>query len=69
MTTAVNQSQHLLKGNVMELLYRKDYSTERRPKQLTLGSLFLEEFSITKLSVSTMSMIVEKKKIQIIRIH
>ena len=66
MTTAVNQSQHLLKSYVMELLYRKDYSTESRPKLLILGSLFLEEFSITKPSESKMSIIIEKKRDQII---
>ena len=69
MTTAVNQSQHLLKSYVMELLYRKDYSTESRPKLLILGSLVLEEFSITKPSETKMSMIVEKKRDQIIIIH
>ena len=68
MTTAVNQSQHLLKSYVMELLYRKDYSAESRPKLLILDSLFLEEFSITKPSESKMSMIVEKKRVQIITI-
>ena len=69
MTTAVNQSQHLLKSYVMELLYRKDYSTESRPKLLILDCLFLEEFSITKPSESKMSMIVEKNRVQMIIIH
>ena len=71
MTTTVDQSQHLLKSYVMELLYRKDYSTESpesRPKPLLLGSLFLEEFSVKKPSESKMSMIVEKKRVQIITI-
>ena len=68
MTTAVKQSQHFLKINVMELLNRKGYSTATRPKQLILGSLFLEEFSITKPSESQMSMIVEKKRVQILKI-
>ena len=66
MTTAVKQSQHFLKINVMELLNRKGYSTATRPKQLILGSLFLEEFSITKPSES--QMIVEKKRVQILKI-
>ena len=69
MTSSANQSQHLLKIYVLELLYRKDYSTESRPKLFILDSLFLEEFSITKLSESKMSMIVEKKRVQIIIIH
>ena len=69
MTTAVNQSQHLLKSYVMELLYRKDYSTESRPKLLILDCLFLEEFSIRKPSESKMSMIVEKKRARIIIIN
>ena len=63
------RNQHLLKSYVMELLYRKDYSTERRPKLLTLGSLFMEELSITKPSESQMIMIVEKEMVQIIIIH
>ena len=69
MTTAVNQSQHLLKSYAMELLYRKEYPTESRPKLLIVGSLFLEEFGIKKPSESKMSMIVEKKGCQIIIIH
>ena len=69
MTTAVNQSQHLLESYVMELMYRNDYSAESRPKLLLLGSLVLEEFSITKPSETKMSMIVEKKRDQIIRIY
>ena len=66
MTTSVNQSQHLLKSHVMELLYWKDYFTESRPKLLILDCLFSEEFSITKPSESKMSMRVEKKRVQII---
>ena len=69
MTTAVNQSQHLLKSYVMELLYRKDYSTESRPKLLILDCLFLEEFSLTKPSESKMSMIVQRQRVQIIVIN
>ena len=34
MTTAVNQSQHILKNYVTELLVREDNSTESRPKLL-----------------------------------
>ena len=41
------------------MLYMKDYLTDSRPKLLILDSLFLEEFSITKSSESTMSIIVE----------
>ena len=69
MTTAVNQSLHLLKSYVMELLYRKDYFTQTRPKLLILGSLFLEEFRIKKLSESKMCMIVDKRGVQITIIH
>ena len=36
-TTAVNQSQHLLRSYVMELLYRKVYSTESRPNVCSLS--------------------------------
>ena len=60
MTTAVNQSHHILKSYVMELLYGKDYSTESKPKLLIQGCLFLEEFNITMPSESKMSMIGEK---------
>ena len=45
MARAVNQSQHLLKSYAMELLYRKEYFTESRPKLLILGSLFLEDLA------------------------
>ena len=69
MTKSVNQSQDLLKSYAMELLYRKDYSTESGPKLLILGSLFLEEFSITKPSESIMSIVAEKRRVQIIIIH
>ena len=69
MTTAVNQSLHLLKSYVMELLYRKDYFTQTRPKLLILGSLFLEEFRIKKPSESKMCMIVDKRRVQITIIH
>ena len=55
MTTADDQSHHRLKSSVMELLYRKDYSTESRPKLLSLGSLYLDGFSITKPSEIKMS--------------
>ena len=63
MTTAVDQSQHLLKSYVMELLYRKDYSTESRPKLFALGSLLGGIYHHKKLSESKMSMIVEKKRV------
>ena len=53
----------------MDLLYRKDYSTESRPTLLILGSLFSEEFSITKQSESELSMIVEKERVEIIIIY
>ena len=69
MTTEVSQAQYLLKSYETELLYMKDYSTERRPKLLILDCLFLEEFSITKPSESKMSIIVEKKRVQIIIIN
>ena len=69
MTTAINQSQHLMKSYVKELLYRKDYSTENRAKLLILGSLYLEEFNITQPSESKMSIIVEKKRVLISIIH
>ena len=49
MTTTVIQSQHHLKISVMELLYRKNYSTESRPQLLILDSLLLKVFSITNL--------------------
>ena len=61
-TTAVNQSQHLLKSYVMALLNRKDYSADNWPKLLILDCLFLKGFSITKPTESKMSMIVERRE-------
>ena len=45
---ALPQQLTSLKSCVMELLYRKGYSTEIKPKLFIVGSLFLEELSITK---------------------
>ena len=56
-----NQSQHLLKSYLMELLYRKKerllhgHSMETRPKLLILRTVLLEEFIITKPSERKMS--------------
>ena len=53
--TSCHVQKHLLKINVMKLLYKKDYFTVTKPKLHILGSSFEEEFSITKPSESKMS--------------